>query len=494
MKNKKNEVLLSLILLSGIIVFGIHDLVYNASALSRVIMNVSFLLAISVPFVLYILFITRRERNQLLDRIFVNRMTGLPNREKLRLDTGHHQGVLFLINIDSFREFNDFYGNALGDRIISDIAGRLKSLLRDRREPVLSHGVLYKLNSDEFGILVIQPFGRQEVIQAAEKIVRCINERMFRYEGHELPVTVTLGIAFGEKQDLRLGHQERRTPGILARADIALKNAKRLNHHYQLYESSLVIPESFEENILWTRKLKESIKGDRVVGFFQPIINNKTGAVEKYECLIRIIDDDENILYPSAFLKISKRSRIYPELTRIIVQRAFSEAKNVPDAGFSINISVEDIMNSETVVFIYDALEQHPEIAARICFEILETEYIECVEIVKTFIRKIKAFGSDIAIDDFGFGYSNFNYLMELDIDYIKLDASLIKNIHTNNNAFMIAETIVSFCNKLGIRTIAEYVHSREVQDVVRSLGIDYSQGYYFGKPGNQAIYKAGNQ
>jgi diguanylate cyclase (GGDEF)-like protein len=483
-KNKRNEVLLSIILLLGIVAFGINEFFYNGTGLQRVVMNVSFLLAVSLPFVLYILFVTRRERNQLLDKIFVNRNTGLPNREKLRLDAGHSQAILYLINIDSFKEFNDFFGHLIGDKIIQEMAGRLKSVIHDKKDPVLKQGTLYKLESDEYAILVHHLFGRGEVIRAAEKISKVINENMFSHDGHELPVTVTVGIAFSEKYDNSLNQQEKRTPGILARADMALKAAKKLNYHYLVYENSLLIPESYEDNIQWTKKLKESIKKDRIVSFFQPIINNRTGMIDKFECLIRIIDDNENVLYPSNFLKISKRSRLYPELTKIILLRAFDEAERNPKADFSVNISVEDILNNDTLEFIYETLGKNPLIAARICFEILETEYIESIDVVKQFIRKVKAFHCDIAIDDFGFGYSNFNYLLELDIDYIKLDSSLIKNIHTNTNAYLITETIVSFCNKLGIRTIAEFVHSKEVYNIVKELGIDFSQGFYLGKPG----------
>ena len=482
MKSRNNEIFLSVILLLGIAAFGAHSYFYREVPLWTMISNTAFLLAVSVPFILYILFVTRKERNFLLDKIFVNKLTGLPNREKLRVDAKHPHDILFLINIDSFKEFNDFYGYKIGDYIIQEMAVRLKKLIRKRDSSILKYGILYKLGTDEYAILIHHDFGRGEVIKAADSIARCINEDSFFFQNHEMSVTATIGIAFGEQGD-NDSFPDTGTPGILAKADMALKTAKTLNYHYLIYDNSMQIPKTYEDNIRWTKKLKDSIKRDRVVSYFQPIVNNQTGIIEKYECLIRIVDDDSNIIYPNSFLKISKRSRLYPELTRIMVNYALEQATLFPDIEFSINISVEDIQNPETVGYIYEKLLEKKNSAPRVCFEILETEYIESIDTVKDFINEVKKTGCSIAIDDFGFGYSNLSYLLELNVDYIKIDSSLIKNLDTNKNAVFITETIVSFCRKLNIRTVAEFVHSQDIYIIVKNMGIDFSQGYYFGKP-----------
>jgi c-di-GMP phosphodiesterase len=146
---------------------------------------------------------------------------------------------------------------------------------------------------------------------------------------------------------------------------------------------------------------------------------------------------------------------------------------------------VEDILNQETVKFIIFLLKGY-NVANKVIFEIIESEYIEDYQAVINFIENMKKLGCKIALDDFGSGYSNFEYVLKMNIDYIKIDASLIKNIDKDPNSQIITETIVNFTKKLNIKTIAEYVHTKDVFDKVKSLGIDYSQGYFIGRPQNK--------
>ncbi|MFA7501162.1 MAG: EAL domain-containing protein, partial [Sulfurimonas sp.] len=149
---------------------------------------------------------------------------------------------------------------------------------------------------------------------------------------------------------------------------------------------------------------------------------------------------------------------------------------------FSINLTIEDILNKEIEEYIYDMLRTY-NIGPRVVFEIVESESIENFKEVLDFIKKIKKFGSKIAIDDFGTGYSNFIYLMKLNTDYIKIDGSLIKEINTNKQARVVVTIIVDFAKKMGIKTVAEFVETQEIQNKVLELGIDYSQGYFFSEP-----------
>jgi len=164
-----------------------------------------------------------------------------------------------------------------------------------------------------------------------------------------------------------------------------------------------------------------------------------------------------------------------------MIEKSFSFFTNRND-DFSINLSIDDILNEATHRFIFDALERF-DVADRVIFEILESEGIENFETMHRFIASVKLLGCRIAIDDFGTGYSNFVYMLELNVDYIKIDGTLIKNIDTDQSSLIIVEAIVAFTKKLGIETIAEFVHSKEVYDKVVSLGIDYCQGYYLDEP-----------
>ena len=155
-----------------------------------------------------------------------------------------------------------------------------------------------------------------------------------------------------------------------------MKKAKEMRRPFLIYTHTMNIPREYEDNIRWTHQVKQSIRNDQVVPFFQPIINNVSGKVEKFECLMRIVDGNENVIYPEQFLKISKRSRQYPMLSRIMLRKIIREMKET-DYSYSFNISVEDMQNRATVGFIRTILSSHSEEAARITFEILESENIE---------------------------------------------------------------------------------------------------------------------
>ena len=164
-----------------------------------------------------------------------------------------------------------------------------------------------------------------------------------------------------------------------------------------------------------------------------------------------------------------------------MIEKSFEYFKD-SKAEFSINLTLDDILNKETIVFINKKLENR-DIAKRVIFEIVESEGIDNFEEVSLFIKEMQAVGCRIAIDDFGTGYSNFEYLMKLNVDFIKIDGSFIKNIDTCEQSLLITELIITFAKKQNIETVAEFVHSKSVLEKVKKLGITYSQGYYLGEP-----------
>jgi EAL domain-containing protein (putative c-di-GMP-specific phosphodiesterase class I) len=186
-------------------------------------------------------------------------------------------------------------------------------------------------------------------------------------------------------------------------------------------------------------------------------------------------------MMPGDFLHIAKKSKLYPKLTREIFTKVTDNLSS-KKFEFSINISVDDILDKNTNKFILNCLEKN-DIGSWLVFEILESEGIENYKEVTKFLRDVKSLGAKIAIDDFGSGYSNFEYLLKLDIDFLKIDGSLIKNIDVNEDMQIITSTIVEFAKKLKIKTIAEFVHNQKIYDIVKSMGFDYAQGYYIDKP-----------
>ncbi len=417
---------------------------------------------------------------RLLDTLYTDRETGLPNRTKLLQDfkTGNHTGII-LINIDSFKQINDFFGPRCGDFILKSFASRLQELVANGKDLFSNLAGLYKLPSDEFAILLKRHIDESWLRFYLRKLSEFATEQIFHFEGQEITLNVSLGAATDHCVDPDQG-QDQVHEILLSSANIALQLAKERKKHALIYDDSIRVREDYEQNITWAKSLKEAIAENRIVPYFQPIVNNNTRKIEKFECLVRLIDERGRPIKPDKYLSLSKKLKLYPKITSRIIEQSFKVSKTV-GVAISINLSYEDITNPDTTSFIKDKLLEYG-IAKRVCFELLESESIDNYRQVYEFINDLKDMGCSIAIDDFGTGYSNFEHLLRLNVDTVKIDGSLIKNIDKDDNALIMTRGIVGFAKKLGLTTIAERVHSKQVFDTIIDIGIDYSQGFYFGQ------------
>lgn len=401
---------------------------------------------------------------ELREQLYVDSLTGLPNRYSMFNDIVEtHDGALLIINIDDFKEINDFYGHVAGDNILKKFSIRLKSMFKENE-----HIRLKRLSGDEFALLFVQKPTLEDFIKYAEKLINNVEKMIFLYKKNEISIRVTVGGAY-------------QIDRALEKADIALKSAKRQRKSFLLYDEKLNIEEQYKDNMEWVKKLKKAIEQDRIVPYFQPVFDNKSEKIASYECLIRLIESNGNVVSPYLFLTIAKKSRLYSELTKIMIEKSCRHFEDI-DCDFSVNLSVDDILDKNMVDDIKQKIQKH-NVANKIVFEILESEGIENYEEVSLFISEMKKLGCRIAIDDFGSGYSNFEHLLKLDIDYIKIDGTLIKNLDKDANAQVVVETIVDFANRLNILTIAEFVHNKEVFVKVKELNVNRSQGFFLGTP-----------
>jgi len=243
-----------------------------------------------------------------------------------------------------------------------------------------------------------------------------------------------------------------------------------------------------KKNLDVMKMVKKALDDYKILSYFQPIVNNKTQQVEKYESLVRLIDEDGSVVSPYEFLGVSKRGSYYNKITTRVLENSFEILKTIR-TELSINLSTLDIEKNDTRELIYSLLETNKKDCNRLVFELLEDERVKDFATIKTFIQKVKSMGVSIAIDDFGAGYSNFERLLEFEPDLLKIDGSLIKNIITDKYSQNIVETIVAFAKRQNIKTIAEYVENQDIFDYLNNLGVDYSQGYYFGKPDYLAFW-----
>ena len=235
-------------------------------------------------------------------------------------------------------------------------------------------------------------------------------------------------------------------------------------------------------NLKTLKMIKNAIDKSRIFIYFQDIVDNKTKETSKYEVLVRLINEDGKVLTPYHFLNIAKKAKYYSQITQIVLKYAF-EALNKTSKDISINLSALDIEKSSTQDYIFELLEKYSSQAKRIVFELLEDEEMKDFTLIKEFIVKVKTYGVKIAIDDFGAGYSNFERLLDYKPDILKIDGCLVKNIHKDVYSLNVVETIVAFAKKQNIKTIGEYVENEEIYNVLKRIGVDYSQGYYFSEP-----------
>ncbi len=443
-----------------------------------------FFLVLALPAMFFYIRDTKRAKKEILNYFAMDTLTGLPNRYALiKAIHDRKPHVLMLINIDAFKEINDFYGHELGDKLLYEAAQRLQKFVTKSGSKMTSGARLYRLHADEFAILFDNRLNREGLSFVAEVVLLHISSVPMEVDGHEITVNATVGIASSIEDDdeLIIDEEPRDDRYFMTSANIALKQAKLLRRPYLFYDRSMQIEQQYEQNITWIKKLKNAIKDNNLVPFYQPIYNNKTSQVEKYESLVRLIDEKGFAVSPYHFLEIAKKSRLYDKITKTVIEKSFDMFKD-KDCSFSVNLSILDIQNSEVVAFIFKKLEES-DIGSRVVFEIVESEGVDSYDELYSFREHIKLFGSKISIDDFGAGYSNFDHILKLNPDFIKIDGSLIKNIDKDDSARILTKAIVGFAKELGSKTIAEFVHSKEVFDVVCALGIDYSQGYFISEP-----------
>ncbi len=408
------------------------------------------------------------EKNQQLRRIaYTDALTGLPNRARLQQDlTDGDSQALILLNIDAFRGLNDFFGSQVGDSVLQQVAGRLQAACQPH--------LLYRTGPDEF-VVRLQQLAADNAAgilqQLAQQLRHSMTSSSYTVQHNDIHISVSAGLALAGSDN-----------ALFSQAAIALQRARQTLQDQLLFEPQMEQAQEYEQNMLLARRLKQAIDEDRIVPYFQPVVANSNRQIQKYECLVRLLDTDGHILTPAQFLEIAKQARLYPQISQIMLRKAFA-AFSQSQFQFSVNLSVEDILHQPTSQLLFELLQHDPDTASRVIFELTESAEIHNYQPVRDFIQQVKTFGCQIAIDDFGAGYSNFAHILSLNVDYLKIDGSLIRHLDSDANARLITGTIAGFAAKLGIKTIAEFVHSEPIYQLVQSYGIDYSQGYYFGPP-----------
>ena len=409
------------------------------------------------------------EQKKLIEEQFIDELTLLPNRQKLLKDLKDSKiQKIAMININSFRDINNFYGFEAGDLVLK----KFSQILLDKISTNINLD-LYRVANDVFAICTKNKDNLKEIRDICTNIIEYFSLHPILINNNSFYLSISIGVARNCKDSAVQNN-------LLSKAEYALRIAKKRDISILFLDENIELYNKLKENKKLIEELKNALISNNLLIYGQKLINN-ISKKEKYEILMRVKLEDGSILTPYSFLKEAKKAKLYLGMTRMLVKKACEYFKG-KDIEFNLNLTLEDIKDQYTMDFIVNAMEK-TNTAKQITFEIVESEGIESFTEVSNFIKKAKKLGCKIAIDDFGTGYSNFEYIIKLDVDYIKIDGSLIKNINTDNNLYLTVQTIVGFAKALKIKTVAEFVHNEEVLNCVKNLDIDYSQGFFIDEP-----------
>jgi EAL domain-containing protein (putative c-di-GMP-specific phosphodiesterase class I)/GGDEF domain-containing protein len=395
----------------------------------------------------------QKYQEELSKSLYINPLTDLPNRRKMLEDLAKRKVPIILLDIDSFKEVNYFYGEKIADEVVKSVAERLKDF-----NP-------YHLKVDQFGILYDKEISKEGIYELTKNLIKEL-EKPYIIGDNTIILKFRAGISYSKKDFMS--------------AISALDATKILSKDIVFCSEAAQIREKYKQHLIWIKKIKWALANDKIVPFFQPIVD-KNKKICKYETLVRLIDEDEKVISPYFFLEIAKKSRFYFEITKEVIRKAFEEFEE-KECEFSVNITTMDMESEEIREFIISYVKKFKN-PHRINFEIIESEDVKKSKRAFEFIKELKKHGCKIAIDDFGSGYANFDYLLSLGADVVKIDGSLIKDILSNKNSQIIVKTIVNFAKEVNMQTIAEYVENEEIFEYLKDLGVDCYQGYFYSPP-----------
>ncbi|UCN01278.1 EAL domain-containing protein [Sulfurimonas sp. SWIR-19] len=415
----------------------------------------------TAAFIVNIVLKNREIENKIQHMLYYDSLTGLHNKtylDKLLNNTQKH--TLLILDINNFSYINNTYGFSVGDALLTNVA--------DIFTTKLQYPKICKLEADRFAIIL---HADADVQQNVKKIQEYFYTHELLIDSITLNISFSYGAATG-------------STNLFKHAIISLKHAKTRGR------SSLYIFDNREENIFFQKRkefieanniLHNALVSNNIVPFFQGIRDNNTGEIIKFEALARIKTEKE-ILSPYFFLKPAHSSGLLPEITKIMVDKTF-EIMSHNEYVFSINLTEDDLTRHYILDYLNEKSAQYSINPSRVILEILEGISASGKKNHIQQLNALKEKGYAIALDDFGIEYSNFERVLDLDIDFLKIDAKYIKDIDTNPKSYEITKAIAFFAKNANIPCVAEFVHSASVQKIVEDLGIEYSQGYYFSKP-----------
>jgi diguanylate cyclase (GGDEF)-like protein/PAS domain S-box-containing protein len=404
-------------------------------------------------------------------------LTGLLNRrgfeEALTATLRQSAGALLYLDLDEFKYINDSQGHRAGDGLLRNLAG---TLIAHRRQG----DVLSRLGGDEFAMLLPKA-DLAEARAVAESILEALRQQPLDAGGLPVSITASIGVA------LFPAHGET-LEALLVHADQAMYQAKAHGRNVvAIYHPDADFSAQVQRRLTSERLIRQALEKNGFVLYAQPILDLATGHIPHYELLLRMLDADGELLPPAAFLDVAERFGLIHQIDRWVVRQAIGLMARLEQEGqqicLEVNLSAKALTDAELLVLLRRELAATGIDPYRLVFEITETAAIADVDAAMAFVHEMKALGCRFALDDFGAGFSSFDRLKRLPVDYLKLDGSFIRNLPSAEEDRHLVKAMVDVARGLGKRTIAEFVENGETLETLQASGVDYAQGYHVGRP-----------
>jgi diguanylate cyclase (GGDEF)-like protein/PAS domain S-box-containing protein len=409
-------------------------------------------------------------------------LTGLYNRRRFGEELTQQiaicerlgiESALLVMDVDNFKFINDALGHQAGDELVRSLASQVKS--RVRRTDVVA-----RLGGDEFALLLTGT-GKADALEVADELLAMVRNHRVLARDKPMQVTTSIGVSVISGKDLS-------SEQVLMEADVALYEAKGLGRDRAVvYRRDEPIENPQRTGFVWTDRIKRALAEDLFAVYAQPIASLNGPARDRYELLVRMRDEEGNIVPPASFLPVAERFGLISEIdvwmirqATALIEREHLEGRKIV---VEVNLSGQSICDPELPDLIETELTRSPVDPSQLVFEITETAAIANMDEARALATRIRRWGCRFALDDFGAGFGSFYYLKYLPVDYLKIDGEFIRNLDSSEIDQRMVSAIVEIARGLGLQTIAEFVETGEILDRLRDFGVDFAQGFHVGRP-----------
>ena len=425
--------------------------------------------------------------NQLKHQASHDTLTGLLNRRELdrrllNCLTGTQEAnirhSLIFIDLDQFKTVNDSCGHLAGDQLLRQLSSIMSPLVRGR-------DTLARLGGDEFAIL-LEACPKNAALKVANEVLSTIQKFRFTCDNKTFNIGASMGIAHFSS-----GPQTENDPLIVADAACYKAKEEGRNCIIEMDISNVQHPPDIpQHHIQWVNRLNTALNNDQFFLYQQKIVPTNPGAGEflHYEVLLRIKDEHGRLISPGAFLPPAERYGLIHRIDHWVIKNTLKWLHEHPNVLAktklcSINLSGVSLSDENLSSYVTRHLKQYAIDCNKICFEITESSAIQNLALAFEFIQNMHELGCSFSLDDFGTGMSSFSYLKQLPVNHLKIDGSFIRHIDTDPIDLAMTRSINEIGHVMGMSTMAEFVESEEIFQLLRQLGVDYAQGYHIAKP-----------